>query len=60
MDYVEEYLKRKPGRAPTAQEYIDQNDVPAGDIEGEGIAMAPRRLQKGIERLANEVRRETQ
>jgi hypothetical protein len=56
-DYFYEYLQQKLGREPTAEEYIAKNGVDAEDIEAEMVSMAPHRLQKGIERLANEARK---
>jgi hypothetical protein len=55
-----DYLNKKLGRMPTPEEYVAANGVDAADIEGEMIELSPRRLRRGIERIATKARRETQ
>jgi len=58
MDYVYEYLKKKLGRVPTAEEYVAQNGVDEADIESEMVAMSPEELREDIQRLADDARTE--
>jgi hypothetical protein len=58
VDYVLDHLRKKLKREPTAEEYIGAQGLDPADFEGELIAMAPRRLQSAISKLAKTARRE--